>query len=627
MEAMEYNLEGRLHWDCQQISIDKNNIGSEYGESPISTLSASEEPQENDFLSLSLEIKKAVVEIASSIGNKAERNRFACAFCEEVARNYWKFCILTHVKWEFRPYGENLDSILAGAHKLAQKFALALMPHQGIETGYQISLLYASLLHPDYCFSRGVFYTPMSIVKKMIDTSEMHGVDFKTAKVIDPASGGSAFLAPLCRRMIDLERFPNPDDAVTDLAHRLKGIEVDPFAAWLSQFLLDCELVFIVPRARKPPTLVQVADALRIPVSEFGGYDLVIGNPPYGKIPTDAFLKERYGESLYGHVNIYQLFYHLGFLLAGDQGVIHLLTPTSFLGGHYFNRLRKFIGSQACPTHFEFIKNREGVFEGVQQEVVASIFRKGIRRQKTPVFVTDVSERNPMTDSVQTGYAVIGNDFSAPWKLPRDIKSGRILQSLPANLGTLRDLGFRATTGYFVWNRNQERIRSSKRQGVRPLIWSESIRSDGAFDFRRAIRKGRRVWINPKGIETNLVTTEAILIKRTTNKEQKRRLYPAVVPKEFAETHKGFFVENHVNLIIREEESDLKEATLARFLGTRVVDTIFRCMSGTVAVSVTELMRLPMPNSKSLLFFQELIEHGEDDELLEEAAEVLYGIR
>jgi adenine-specific DNA-methyltransferase len=625
---MAYKTKGESCCDGRQVSADFHGVISDYGKSYFSSPPASGVGEKNDSLIVTLNVKKDAILLASSIKNIEKRNRFACAFCEEVARNYWKLIRkFTGVKWKFRHYGDYVECLPDGADKIAHKFVSVLWPHHGLEAGYQISLLYASLLHPDYCFSRGVFYTPMSIVRKMIDISATHGIDFKTAKVIDPSSGGAAFLSPLCRRMIDLERFPNPNDAVNDLTHRLKGVEVDPFAAWLSQFLLDCELALIVPSARRPRAIVQIADALRISENEFGVYDMVIGNPPYGKIPIDPFLKERYEESLYGHVNIYQLFYHLGFLLAGDRGIVHFLTPTSFLGGHYFNRLRKFIGIQSWPTHFEFIKNREGVFEGVQQEVIASLFRKGIRRRKTKVFVTDVNEQKTLMNSVKTGYAVIGKGYSAPWKLPRDAESGRILQSLPPNLGTLKDLGFRATTGYFVWNRNQERICSSKRGGVRPLIWSESIRSDGVFDFKRAIRKGRSVWVNPKGIENNLVTAGTILVKRTTNKEQKRRLYPAVVSKEFAKKYKGFFVENHVNLIVREEDSDLKEDTLARFLGTRVVDTIFRCMSGTVAVSVSELMRLSMPDTESLMYFQELIECGEDEEIIEGAAEVLYGIR
>ncbi|MQT61498.1 N-6 DNA methylase, partial [Pseudomonas sp. FSL R10-0399] len=65
-------------------------------------------------------------------------------------------------------------------------------------------------------------------------------------------------------------------------------------------------------------------------------FDLVIGNPPYGRAKLDAETRERYKRSLYGHANLYGLFTDLALRHTKPGGVIAYVTPTSFLAGVYF---------------------------------------------------------------------------------------------------------------------------------------------------------------------------------------------------------------------------------------------------------------------------------------------------
>ncbi|WP_179123637.1 Eco57I restriction-modification methylase domain-containing protein, partial [Salmonella enterica] len=106
------------------------------------------------------------------------------------------------------------------------------------------------------------------------------------------------------------------------------------------------------------------------------------GNPPYGKVSLDTEVREKFSRSLFGHANLYGLFTDLALRLAKPEGVIAYLTPTSFLGGQYFKALRELLIDESAPRAFDFISNREGVFDDVLQETLLATFKKSAR--KTP---------------------------------------------------------------------------------------------------------------------------------------------------------------------------------------------------------------------------------------------------
>lgn len=70
-------------------------------------------------------------------------------------------------------------------------------------------------------------------------------------------------------------------------------------------------------------------------------------------------------------------FTDLALRLVNDHGVIAYLTPTSFLGGQYFKSLRKLILEQASPVAFDFVADRNGVFDDVLQETILVSYRMG----------------------------------------------------------------------------------------------------------------------------------------------------------------------------------------------------------------------------------------------------------
>lgn len=80
-------------------------------------------------------------------------------------------------------------------------------------------------------------------------------------------------------------------------------------------------------------------------IFEKGGFDVIIGNPPYG-----AELRNRHKSFLEGlfvtfeyQVNTYVLFYEKGFNILKKNGILGFITPATFTYQHYFSKLRAFI--------------------------------------------------------------------------------------------------------------------------------------------------------------------------------------------------------------------------------------------------------------------------------------------
>src|SRR5690606_11494795 len=70
-------------------------------------------------------------------------------------------------------------------------------------------------------------------------------------------------------------------------------------------------------------------------VFDKGGFDVVIGNPPY--VPTELisdqdkiFLEKTYS-SAFGRINLYPIFYERGILLLSDKGALSFITPYTIL--------------------------------------------------------------------------------------------------------------------------------------------------------------------------------------------------------------------------------------------------------------------------------------------------------
>ncbi|HLL46621.1 MAG TPA: hypothetical protein VK399_07920, partial [Longimicrobiaceae bacterium] len=213
-----------------------------------------------------------------------------------------------------------------------------------------------------------------------------------------------------------------------------------------------------------------------------------------------------------------------------------------------------------------------------------------------------------------------------PWILPRSAGQSALLATVRGLGHELRDLGVRVSTGPLVWNRHKGQLRDRAGRGTYPLVWAESVAGPGVFAFS-ARRRNHKPFFAPEPGQGHLLTAEpCILVQRTTAKEQQRRLVAAELPASFLAEHGAAVVENHLNVVRLAPGSPVGLATLAALLNSRIVDDIFRCISGSVAVSAFELEALPVPPPDALREVDARVRAGCDAATAERLITAAYGV-
>lgn len=571
-------------------------------------------------------IKRCIQSVESE-----RRVAFARAIVSEVICSYW-----SGLRAVFRGLGElrefPFDLDVAYPHGvlvdgLGRTIGQAAARLDATQAGYVVGGIYTGLLPRRFRAVHGAYYTPPALCERLLDLAEASGVDWSSARVLDPACGGGAFLAPVAQRMVEALRGRPPAVVLSDIQGRLAGFELDPFAAWMSQVFLDATLVELCdgPDIRLDP-VVQVCDSLERhkPRDRF---DLVIGNPPYGRVKLSPELRAAYQRSLFGHANLYGVFTDLALRHTRPGGVIAYVTPTSFLSGEYFKALRGLLGREAPPVAIDFISQRKGIFADVLQETMLAVYQHSGSPGTGQAHLMS-PEPDGAIGTEPVGSFKLPDPPAQPWLIPRALSQVSVLrraQDLPFRLC---DYGYTVSTGPLVWNRHKSSLRRSPGKGRFPLVWAESVRSDGVFEFR-AKRHNHQPYFQPAPHEHWVVTDCAYaLVQRTTAKEQARRLVAAELPSWFIAEHGAVVVENHLNMIKPLEGSPkVSPAALVALLNSKAVDQVFRCINGSVAVSAYELQALPLPSPEDMQEMERLVRLQAGRETLEREAERLYSRR
>lgn len=392
------------------------------------------------------------------------------------------------------------------------------------------------------------------------------------------------------------------------LESRLAGIEIDAFAAWMTERFLQLLVQPLSERTGKALRFpLRREDALKEPDSWGSSFGLVIGNPPYGRVRLEPAQREIFGRSVFGHANNYGLFLDAALRWRDEDGLIAFVTPTSFLGGRYFCRLRNLLLDEAPPRTIEIVEHRKGVFDRVQQEMCLVVFGPRCDR-KTRVQLLRVDERALRV--THAGSCELPKRRDAPWVLPRNPEQVSLVSHATAMSTRLHHLGYKASTGPLVWNRHKECLRGKASPLAHPLIWAEAVRPNRfCFEYRS---RAHAPFVQVENDQGHLLESgPCVLVQRTTAKEQRRRLIACPVPQDFTDEWEHFVVENHVNVLRASGSDSVSPEALAAVLNTETVDQLFRCLSGSVAVSATELHALPLPPRET---FQEV------EALLREAA-------
>lgn len=498
-----------------------------------------------------------------------------------------------------------------------------------LEATYWLSSAYAILADEGYRKKMAMFFTPVSLTEGLLNDLAEQGTDFGSQSFMDPACGGAAFLAPIAlqMRMALAAKDLTPLMLLKHIETHLYGADLDKTLCELSKHFLCMALHDEIRKSGYVPTFnVYQANSLTDLAASMGKVDVVVCNPPYRKMTPEELepLRALYTDVIEGQPNLYCLFITLCVRLLRDGGRAALVTPTSFLSGQYFRRLRIFLIRNTDIEHIGMVSDRQGVFIDVEQETALTVLRRRDEEDRTHVRAS-VSVVSGMGEYKSVGECILPNS-GAVWPIPRSTEDVALIRTAGSSRFRLSDYGYRVRIGAYVWNRDKrpkflslQEARRAMAETTIPLLWSRDISTRGLvrLDDISNCNEHRFVDLGSKKC-SSVVTSPCVVMQRVTSNEQPRRLVAASVSSDVFETYGGFVGENHVVIIEQVIESPtLPPAKLAELLSTYTVDRYFRCISGATNVSAFELNQLALPDP---LVLKDAVNSGQTwDEAVNEA--------
>lgn len=294
----------------------------------------------------------------------------------------------------------------------------------------------------------GIFYTPDYIVRYIVDNSlgaylreeeERLKNEFKlkgditdknyekrerqaygkyqeflqNVKVVDPACGSGAFLVYVFDYLLAENKrvasilgnslFSSDDYIKSILQNNIYGVdlndesvEITKLSLWLKSAQKGKKLTTLDGNIKSGNSLIDDPEIAgdkafnwQEQFSEIfknGGFDVVVGNPPYGASVSSAdksYLERKFKTYEY-QLNSYSLFYECGLGLLKEGGLLGFITPATFTYQKYFNKLRSFMQDY---TQVSIVKYVYEVFQDADIGDAVSWVIKKQKNTKLPITV------------------------------------------------------------------------------------------------------------------------------------------------------------------------------------------------------------------------------------------------
>lgn len=320
-------------------------------------------------------------------------------------------------------------------------------------------------------------------------------------------------------------------------------------------------------------------------------YDMVIGNPPYLKVPKDAPEALAMPEVCYGAPNLYFLFWAMGIKNLKENGELVYIIPRSWTSGAYFESFRQYLFKYCAILNMHIFESRDKVFDGesvLQETMIIKIKKTKI----IPDYIMISSSETSQFEDVHY-YKVAYDTIVAPNKyvfIVTNEKDAAILSRVNRQKNTLDSDNLRMRTGLIVDFRTKEVLRNCEENGTFPLFFSHHIKN------------GRVTW--PIGQDGEYILTERdgflqensdyLFVKRFTSKEEKRRLQCGIYLESDYSKYKYISTQNKINYI----KCDNPETAYGLYvlMNSTLYDSYYRILNGSTQVNSTEINAMPVPS-------------------------------
>ena len=470
---------------------------------------------------------------------------------------------------------------------------------------------YDSLVTVQHRKKYGQYLTPVEIANFMASLLPYKG---KNVRILDPGAGTGILSCAACEHLVKRKRKPSKivldvyeiDQQICEILHKvlvyLKSF-ASMYGVWLT-FSIHQE-DFIMKHAH----LLKEQSSLLSSLKKGGGFDMVIMNPPYFKVPKSDPRAREAAPIVCGQTNAYALFMAISSSLLSDGGYLVSITPRSFASGPYFRSFREFFFTDMKPVFIHVFNSRGEAFKqhGVLQE---NIILKAQKRKKWSVgsqksFVV-ISSSNGIADLPMSRIrrfplplVMSMKSREKTLKVPASSREERAIRVVESWTRLLGDYGLEVSTGPVVPFRAVQHLLDAPDplSPCVPLLWMQNVRPMRVVWPLREFGKPQYIRLSVEAMPLLVADKTYVVIRRFSAKEDRKRLVAA--PMLEGQVGKGAFVglENHLNYIHRPNGAlSVEEAWgLAAFYNSDIVDTYFRALSGSTQVNASDLRAMPIP--------------------------------
>lgn len=259
----------------------------------------------------------------------------------------------------------------------------------------------------------GIFYTPAYIAEYIVNEVLNDDPDFK---ILDPSCGAGIFNY-VSLKLIK-EKFPEKS-LVDIIENNIYGSDIEPISTNRSKIILILTAMLYGENPEEIKFNIITRDSLRKDIKweddfkevfdKKGGFDAVVGNPPYVRIQNleeenRSYLQKNWFSAKNGNIDIYFPFIELGLNLINENGKLSYINPNSYFHNAAGANLRKVLKHDKNIkkiVDFDYVK----VFKDVNVYSCITIFtktpNKDIRycRMKEEVEKIDLSDSDFKTVS------------------------------------------------------------------------------------------------------------------------------------------------------------------------------------------------------------------------------------
>lgn len=324
-------------------------------------------------------------------------------------------------------------------------------------------------------------------------------------------------------------------------------------------------------------------------------YDIVIGNPPYKKIPKDAPEALAMPDICYGAPNLYFIFMEMAVFNLIPDGEMVFIIPRSWTSGAYFKSFRQKFFSECVIEHIHLFVSRDKVFENesvLQETMILKIKKNTEKPEKITITTTKSNSDFSEITSFQAPYDIVVAGKDRFVYLVTNSDDVDTLKKLRQWNDTLPSLGMKMKTGLTVDFRNRDILKNTEEEAAVPLFYSQHIQS-GKVVFPIG-KENEYIVTNQPGLLQN--NSNYLFVKRFTAKEEHRRLQCGIYLARKYPKYNKISTQNKINFI--DGLCGLSECVvygLYVLFNSTIYDCYYRILNGSTQVNSTEVNTMPVP--------------------------------